>query len=278
MNTVEREVAQHWTHGSLERAIRDGLVAAGYSLEHLKPDDLAPVDEFHMGGREATVHLAELLDLKADMTVLDIGCGIGGPARFFADRYGCTVVGIDVTPEYIAIADSLTQMVELASQVSFRLGNGTALPFDAASFDAATLIHVGMNIPDKEKLCVEAARVLKLGGLFGVYEVMRQSEADLAYPVPWADTAALSFLATPTTYRQALERAGFIVVAEENRQAFALDFFHQMRAHITQSGPPPLGLHIHLGPNASQKIANVIENLERDVIAPVEMVCRRAEA
>jgi ubiquinone/menaquinone biosynthesis C-methylase UbiE len=163
--TIEQEVVQHWTHGSLEEAIRSGLIASGHSLDRLQPDDLAPVDEFHMGGREATVHLAEKIDLKAGTTVLDIGSGIGGLARFLADRYGCRVVGIDVTPEYVKVAESLTGMVGLAGQVAFKVASATALPFDAESFDAALLIHVAMNIADKEKLCAEVARVLKTDGV-----------------------------------------------------------------------------------------------------------------
>ncbi|WP_353645150.1 class I SAM-dependent methyltransferase [Mesorhizobium sp. WSM2239] len=273
--TIEQEVVQHWTHGSLEEAIRSGLIASGHSLDRLQPDDLAPVDEFHMGGREATVHLAEKIDLKAGTTVLDIGSGIGGPARFLADRYGCRVVGIDVTPEYVKVAESLTGMVGLAGQVAFKVASATALPFDAESFDAALLIHVAMNIADKEKLCAEVARVLRIGGVFGVYEVMRTSDGDLSYPVPWAETAALSFLATPATFRQALERGGFVVVAEDDRRDFALDFFRRIRTRMIESGPPPLGIHLHMGPTASEKIANMIENLERGAIAPVEMICRR---
>lgn len=275
MTSFEQEVVQHWTHGSLEEAIRNGLVASGLNLDRLQPDDLAPVDEFHMGGREATVHLAEKIELKADITVLDIGSGIGGPARFLAGRYGCRVVGIDVTPEYVEVAESLTSMVGLSGHVTFNTASATTLPFDAESFDAATLIHVAMNIADKEKLCAEVARVLKPGGVFGVYEVMRTGDGDLSYPVPWAETAELSFLATPAEFREALERGGFDVVAEEDRRDFALDFFHRVRARMKESGPPPLGIHLHMGQNASEKIANMIENLERGLIAPVEMICRR---
>ena len=275
MKTIEEEVVRHWSHGSLQEAIRHGLIAAGHSLDRLQPDDLAPVDEFHMGGHEATVHLTEEMDLKPGIAVLDIGSGIGGPARFLASHYGCSVVGIDLTPEYVAVAESLTNMVGLAGQVTFSVGSATALPFDAGSFDAALLMHVAMNISDKERLCAEVARVLRVGGMFGVYEVMQTSDGDLAYPVPWAETATLSFLGAPSDFRQALAAAGFTVVAEEDRREFALDFFRQMRARMIESGPPPLGIHIHMGPTAPEKIANMIENMERGLIAPIEMICQR---
>lgn len=273
--TTEEDVARHWSHGSLERAIRDGLIAMGRDLDRVQPEDLAAVDELHMGGHEATVHLAERMGLGPGMSLLDVGSGIGGPARFFARRYGCTVVGIDLTPEYVAVAETLTRMVGLADRVTFRVGSATDLPFEEASFDAATLVHVGMNVSDKDRLCAAAARVLKRGGVFAVYEVMRTGQGDLTFPVAWADTAAMSFLADPATYRQALEAAGFEVVAEEDRRDPALDFFHRMRARIAESGPPPLGLHIHMGPEAPRKVANMVANLERGIVAPVEMICRR---
>jgi ubiquinone/menaquinone biosynthesis C-methylase UbiE len=215
------------------------------------------------------------MKLKPGATVLDIGSGIGGPARFLARRNGCSVVGVDLTPEYVKVAENLTGMVGLGGQVSFRVGSATALPFEDDSFDAATLIHVAMNIADKPKLCAEAARVLKADAVFGVYEVMRTGEDDLAYPVPWAESASLSFLETPAGFRQALEQVGFAVEQEEDRRDFALDFFRQVRSRMKESGPPPLGIHLHMGASAADKIGNMIKNLASGTIAPVEMICRR---
>src|SRR3546814_3455016 len=116
------------------------------------------------------------------MSLLDIGCGLGGAARHFARACGCTVTGVDLTPEYVAVAEALTRMVGQADRVAFRAGSALDLPFEAASFDAATLLHVGMNIPDKDRLCAEAARVLKPGGVFGVYDGMRVGDGALTFP------------------------------------------------------------------------------------------------
>lgn len=275
MGTIEEEVVRHWSHGSLEQAIRDGLAAMGRDLDSVQPEDLAALDELHMGGHEATIHFAERMAPGPSMTFLDIGSGLGGPARFFARQYGCTVVGVDLTPEYVAVAGTLTRLVGLGDRVTFHVGSATELPFDNGSFDAATLVHVGMNVPDKEQLCVEAARVLKPGAVFGVYEIMQTGKGELIFPVAWADTAATSFLADPATHRQALTAAGFEVVAEEDRRQPALEFFHRMKARFAESGPPPLGLHTHMGPEAPRKVANMIANLERGMVAPVEMICRR---
>lgn len=274
MKTTEDEVARYWTHGSLERAIRDGLSAMGCDLDSVQPDDLAAVDEFHMGGREATVRLAERMGLEPGMAVLDIGCGIGGPARFIARQYGCAVVGVDLTPEYVAVAETLTRMVGLADRVTFRVGSATDPLFEAARFDAATLLHVGMNVPDKERLCAAAARVLRPGSVFVVYDVMRVGEGELMFPVPWAATPAMSFVADPATYRQALEAAGFEVTAQTDRRNLALEFFARIKARVAENGPPPLGVHLLMGPDASQKVANMVANLERGIVAPIEMICR----
>jgi ubiquinone/menaquinone biosynthesis C-methylase UbiE len=275
MLTTEDEVARYWSHGALERAILDGLTAMGRDPDSVQPEDLAAVDEFHMGGHEATVHLAERMRLEAGMAVLDIGSGLGGPARFFARQYGCRVVGIDLTPEYVAVAESLTRMVGLADRVTFRAGSACDLPFEAASFDAVTLLHVAMNIPDKEKLCAAVARVLRPGGVFAIYDVMRTGAGEPLFPVVWAATPAMSYVADPDTYRRALEAAGFEVLSEVDRRDLALAFFNRLRSRIAESGPPPLGLHILMGPDAARKIANTAANVERGILAPVEMICRR---
>ena len=273
--TIEQDVSRHYTHGNLQQAVLNGLKALGRAPEEVRPEDLAAIDEFHMGGTQATTELADRLDLEQGMTLLDIGSGLGGPARFFARRYGCQVTGIDVTPEYVEVARNLTRMVGLESSVTYRVGGATALPFDDGSFDAATLLHVGMNIPDKDRLFAEAARVLRRGGVFGVYDVMRVGEGELEFPVAWAAGPATSFVMQPAAYRRGLETAGFTVESERSQRDLAVAFFDRLRSRIARSGPPPLGLHILMGADAGKKIANLIGNLEAGRIAPVEMVCRK---
>ncbi len=272
---LEREVARHYTHGDLEDRVLNGLKSMGRAPDNVRPEDLAAIDEFHIGGNEATAALAEQLGLKAGMALLDIGSGLGGPARFLARRYGCRVTGIDLTPEYVQVAEALTRMVGLAGQVDFRAGSATALPFADASFDAATLLHVGMNIADKPALFAGVARVLRPGGLFAIYDVMRLGGGDIDFPMPWATGAHTSFVAEPAQYRSALEAAGFDVTAERNRRDYAIAFFRAMRARFAESGPPPLGTHLLMGTEAPQKIANLIASLEAGRLAPVEMICRR---
>jgi SAM-dependent methyltransferase len=151
------------------------------------------------------------------------------------------------------------------------------MPFADRAFDRAYMLHVGMNIDDKPKLCSEVSRVLRSGSLFGIYDVMRIGDGELTYPVPWATTAASSALATPAQYREALQAAGFSVIAERNRRDFALAFFDQLRARTAAAGgPPPLGLHILMGRNTPDKVQNMIQNISNGRIAPVELIARKA--
>ncbi len=268
---LEQSVAQHYAHRSLERAILDALAASGKDLDHLSPADLAPVDEFHIGGRQATADFAAELDIEPGLRLLDIGSGLGGASRYFAQERGCRVTGVDLTEEYVRTAEALAKRVGLANQVSYQRGSALALPFASQSFDAAYMLHVGMNIQDKAKLFAEVRRVLKSGGVFGIYDVMREREGDLSFPVPWASTPDTSFVDSPAAYRRLLESAGFAVEKHRARREFAVEFFRQMRAG---DGPPPLGLHILMGASAPQKIANITDNLERGLIAPTVMISR----
>lgn len=272
--SIERSVAQHYTHGALEQAILSALMASGTNLDDLRPSDLAPVDEFHIGGRRATADFAEQLDVRRGMRLLDIGCGLGGASRYFAHEHGCRVTGIDLTEEYVRVADSLARRVGLGALISYRLGSALSLPFAAGTFDGAYMLHVGMNIEDKSRLFAEVRRALKPQGVFGIYDVMRESDGELKYPVPWASSAETSFVATAAAYRRLLAAAGFEVIWERSRREFAIEFFRQMRAQAAPGGPPPLGLHILMGASSPEKVANMIGNLERGLIAPTEIVCR----
>jgi SAM-dependent methyltransferase len=271
---TELRVAAHYTHGSLEVTILEALRSAGKDTERLRPADLSEVDEFHLGWRDQTVALAKELDLASGMTLLDVGSGIGGPARYFAAAHGCRVTGIDLTAEFVAVATSLTRRCGLADQVDFRQASALALPFAAASFERATQIHVGMNIADKARVFAEVRRVLKPGGLYAVYDVMRMTEGDLPYPMPWAETAATSFVETPEAYRRLLAGAGFALEKERNRREFCLDLAARKRADAAAHGAPALSLQLIMGPTARDRLAHSMATLERGLIAPVEMLAR----
>lgn len=269
-------VADHYSHGQLTEAIRAGATKMGLTTESISIDDLAAVDEFHIGGRTATAELLGQLGLSSSHHVLDVGCGLGGTARFLASNSGCRVSGIDLTPEFVETGRILCSWVGLSDQIELHCGSALNMPFEASHFDAAVMLHVGMNIEDKAVLFEEVNRALRPGGLFGVYDIMRQSDEALVYPVPWAMDPDTSTLATPQQYRSALEDAGFEITAERDRRDFASDFFAELRKRMKAAeGPPPLGLHILLGDTAAIKIQNMVDNVTAGRISPVEMIARK---
>ena len=185
-NNVEERVARHYARGNLEQTILDALVASGKDLDRLEPSDLSPVDEFHTGGRQATVEFAEQMDVTPAMHLLDIGCGIGGPSRFFAAERGCRVTGIDLTDDYVRTAEALARRVGLDRRVAYRQASAFDLPFEAGTFDGAYMMHVGMNIEDKPRLFAEVRRVIKPAGVFAIYDIMRTGDGELSFPLHWA--------------------------------------------------------------------------------------------
>ena len=273
-NNVEERVARHYARGNLEQTILDALVASGKDLDRLEPSDLSPVDEFHTGGRQATIEFAEQMDVTPAMHLLDIGCGIGGPSRFFAAERGCRVTGIDLTDDYVRTAEALARRVGLDRRVAYRQASAFDLPFEAGTFDGAYMMHVGMNIEDKPRLFAEVRRVIKPAGVFAIYDIMRTGDGELSFPLHWAAVPETSFVVGVAEYRRALEAAGFEVVKERDRGEFARRFFRQVAARAAEGGPPPLGIHILMKSDIQQKLANIMRNLENGLIAPIEIVCR----
>lgn len=270
------EVARHYSNGNLLRTIELGVQKLGKTRASATTEDLGPVDEFHIGGRIATESFLDQLNLSPNLQVLDVGCGIGGTARFAAHTYGCHVIGVDLTPDYVDTGNELSAWVGLRNTVELEVGDATALRHADDSFDRAFVMHVGMNIARKRDLMAELFRVLKPGGILGVYDIMRMQDGELTFPVPWATTSKSSALGTPIEYREALEAAGFAVTSERNRGDFSLEFFTQMQEKaVSAGGPPPLGIHLLMGDNASQKVANMVQNVRGGLIAPYEIVARR---
>ncbi len=274
---VEQDILAHYRHGSLEQALLAGLVAAGKDPDNITPDDLAAADEFHIGGRQATIDLAAEIAPSAGMHLIDIGSGLGGPSRFFAQNYKCRVTGVDLNEEYVVTAGSLARRTALDGRVQYRVASALELPFPDNSFDAAYMQHVGMNIADKAKLFHEVHRVLKPDATFALYDVMRMGDGPFSYPVPWSSGDETNFIEPPEAYRALLTADGFELVKERNRADIALAFFHAMKAKVAASGPPPVGLHLVMGASAPQKVGNMVALLEAGTIAPVEMICRRVE-
>ena len=275
--SYDKTVSAVYTHGELLKSIEDSFVKLGKTVKSITIEDLSPVDEFHIGGRVATDNLLEQLNFSEDDHILDVGCGIGGAARFVANKYNNQVTGIDLTQEYIDVGKALSTWVGLDKQVTLYQGSALELPFKDRTFDGAIMLHVGMNIEEKAELFSEIYRVLRPGASFGLYDVMRIIDGELNYPVPWATEKSTSRLSTPLQYRQALDQAGFKVSKENRRSEFALEFFKQLRAKTeANGGPPPLGLHTLMQESTAIKVSNMIENIAAGLVAPVEIIAQKA--
>lgn len=261
--------------GRLVAAIGSALAAAGLDRAALRPADLAPIDEFHIRGRAATLEIIEALGITADSHVLDLGSGLGGPARTLAELTGCTITGIDLTPEFCEVATALSEWTGLSGRTRFAVGDATATGLPDATVDAALTVHVAMNISDKHALYAEAFRVLRPGGRFVVYDVLQGEGGDVVYPVPWAEDSSTSFLATPDDMRELLAAAGFEVVSEVDSSDESLTWFQQMRARIERDGPPPVTFAAFLGDAFGQMAANQVTNLAERRIRTVMFACSR---
>jgi len=272
----EKSVSEHYLHGDLFEAIQTGITRLGKTIDSVTIEDLAPVDEFHIGGRVATDNFIGQLNFSEQSHVLDVGCGLGGASRFVADKYNNHVTGIDLSQEYIETGKTLCAWVKLDKHVTLRQGSALSMPFQDETFDGGYMMHVGMNIADKAQLFAQIYRVLRPGSTFGVYDVMRHKDGELAYPVPWAAEGNASELATPDQYKQALGDAGFEVTKENNRRDFAMAIINQIKAKAEENcGLPPLGLHILMQESTAIKIKNMIDNITAGYIVPVEIIAQK---
>ena len=250
-------VRDHYRATGLTERLKTALAVFGPEEERLKPEQLATLDQFHTRGLAATAELANLAVITADMSVLDVGSGVGGPARFLAATYGCEVTGVDLSDPFVEAARYLTARTGLDDKVSFEAGSALALPFEDGSFDAALLQHVAMNIADRPLLYHEIRRVLKPGAKFATFDVVLNG-GDPHYPVPWAKTPGESFLLTAEATCEAIEAAGFGTLVRRDDTAAAKAWFSELRA----SGPPPSpNLGVVMGQGFPELTTNLGRNL-----------------
>jgi len=269
------KVATHYAGGgNLATAIAESLRKAGKDIGKLTTADLGTVDEFHIRGRQATLELARSLNLSADSRVLDIGSGLGGPARTLVETYRCRVTGIDLTQAFCDAAATLSGWVGLSDRVAFRQGDATSLPFADDEFDAAMTIHVAMNIARKDRVYAEAKRVLRPGAHFAVYDILQGEGGDVLFPVPWAREPSISHLATPDAMQSLLTGAGFKIVDVQDSTEEGQRWFEAMAARMAQAAVPAVTFQAFLGNDFPEMARNQVTNLRDRRIRTVTYVCQ----
>ncbi len=257
MSDLLDDVRAHYHATGLTERLKTALSTFGPENQRLTPQQLGALDQFHTRGLAATADVAKLAGITAEMSVLDVGSGVGGPARFLAATYGCRVTGVDLSEPFVDAARYLTERTGQSSQVSFQTASALELPFPDGSFNAVLLLHVAMNISDRARLYREIRRVLQTGGRFATFDIVLNS-GDPQYPLPWARTPATSFLLTAAATREAIESAGFRTLEWRDDMPATKAWGAQMRA--SGSPPPTPNLSVVMGPDFAQLTANLGQN------------------
>lgn len=209
-------IRDYWNRDGLGERIIEVLIESGKNLDALTVNDLAPLDQFHGGGKPSTERLAALAGLTPGRHVLDVGGGLGGPARTLAVQFGCTVDVLDLTDSYVEAGRMLTKRMDLDGRVRFHVGNALEIPFEDGSYDAVWTQNSGMNIPDKERLYGGFHRVIRPGGRLIFQEPLAGPVQPILYPMMWATNPSTSFLLTPDEHRELVQQVGFVPIFWED--------------------------------------------------------------
>jgi sarcosine/dimethylglycine N-methyltransferase len=275
---AEQRVAQHYASAGIAERILAALRAVQGAEAPVTPDTLAPADHFHGGGVIATQELVAILQPQTGERLLDIGSGIGGPARWIAAKFGVQVTGVDLTPEFCAAAEELNRATGLANRVRIINGSALDLPVPDGEFHRAYSQNVIMNIDDKPRFYREAFRALRPGGMFAIANACAGPAGEPYYPQMWAATIATSFLATPEETRRDMQEAGFAIVAFRDTTAARLPAQTRQGQQLERGAPPPLGIHLLMG---QEVVREAMKNSTRSVaegrIVMIEALLRKPD-
>lgn len=274
--TEKTSIADHWGSGDIFARIMTAMAEAGMRPEDATVESMGPMDHFHARGFPATVDLADRLPAAAGQHLIDIGSGLGGPARYIASRFACNVSGIDITAPFVDAANRLSAMLKMEDQVDFQTGDGQDLPFGDEVFDGGYSQHVTMNVADRPRFFAEAARVLRPGGFFALTEHALGPKGDPHYPLPWSEDGSGAYLIPPDETVALMQQAGFTdIVVEETGPKYVRGY--QRAMDLAAKGQmPKFGIHRLMGETGPQKTVNAARNIEEGRTCPIQLFCRKA--
>jgi SAM-dependent methyltransferase len=258
------EVLENYAADGIVEAVleRAGARAGGRPLG---VDHLRALDQFHMGGPVATSWVVDAEDVGPEDTVLDVGCGIGGPARQLAAATGAHVTGVDLLPRHVDGATTLSRAVGMQRSTTFVVGDATRLPFGQAAFDAACLLFVGENVEDKPALFRSVRRVLRDGGRFVLYDPVLAGNRQPTFPLPWSGEAGNSHLATAEEYAAGLAGAGFALAEQRDWSAEVVRLAEQPDSEMEER--VEIG-RLQFGDEAPVRFANLLTAIREGVLQP----------
>ncbi len=277
MSQLDAELTRHYAFTDVEAAVSAALSAFDSEGAELALKDLAGLDQFHVGGLDASRMLAQKAALKADDVVLDVGGGLGGTARLIANEYGCEVTVFDLMESYCRVGEMLTERTNLADRVHFQQGNALDMPFADQSFDVVWTQHSSMNIADKQGLYAQIHRVLRSGGKLVMHEVTAGALQPIHFPVMWARDASMSFLMPLDELQVLLIQNGFTVESWEDISDQSLSWLEKRftAQQNAGTGSNPLGLQLLLGNDLGTLLGNLLRNLREGRICIVQTILRR---
>ena len=263
------------TRDPLTTRILEALQELGRPIDELTYRDLIPVSELHNRGKQATVDLARMAEIQPEHHVLDLGCGIGGPARTLVAEFGCRVTGIDISDEFCTAARSLNELVGLFGNISIRTADALSLPFEDESFDIVWTQHASMNIADKQALFIEMHRVLRPGGKLALHDVLAGPVQPVHFPVPWAPDPSVSFLADPEEARTLILATGFEELTWQDQTQLTEDWWQNVRERASGKPPSPLNPGLVMGSQFPKMAHNMYRNIREHRVAVVQAIFRK---
>ena len=265
---LQTDIEKQYSLPNLENRVFSALQKVKNGNKNFSRNDFTGFDEFHIQGIKATRELATLLEIQPNMTILDIGCGVGGPARTLASEYNAQVVGIDAVKQFSELATKLSKLVQLSDRTQFMFGSALALPFSDTSFDIVWMQHMNMNFKEKDRLYAEASRVLRSGGKVALYEICKGKNTNepLSFPVPWANTETMNYLIRPEEIVEMLHKQGLKSIVVKDVTQECLQWFTNVLEAIKKGKLNPLGLHLVSGDDFKVKAENIVINIKEEKI------------